>query len=526
MTGQERSERGKFGPTKASPQGCQSENKSREYNAFADWPATCAVGPECSAQDAPQSPASATDPLLMSAQAILSMIAPVVAPAPQGAAAGDAMAFEGLLAAALESEQAPEAEASIADEAADVVARGGAVPLPAPAALPPLLVPAEETAEPVTSETFLTAPEAPVEPVREVSLPVAGLPEAVLEEADAEAAVAPAAANDAGIVAAPAMAQQMLASATSGAGQATTNDVAVAAALSVLKALDGEADEAPSADNDDTFVARATAAAGMAGKGEALPPAEAAPVTPPPALRQLAERTARPHGDASNAERARNDEAAPAKPATTGSAPAPAATPSTPEAKVDAAPAVVAETGTPQTSDLPVEGQPAEATQQSAATATVREAHSPFLSRTAIEATVQIAAQIQRRLEARNTRFEIALTPDDLGRVDVRLDIDAEGRLAARLAFDNPAAAADLRGRADELRRQLEQFGFQLADDAFEFAERDSGSSAFDRGQDARDGQNRAFARANRLNLDTDAAALAPRWTNLSLTPAGVDMKV
>ena len=189
-------------------------------------------------------------------------------------------------------------------------------------------------------------------------------------------------------------------------------------------------------------------------------------------------------------------------------------------------PPVIADTVVPETGDLPVEGQTADTGQQSAATATVREAHSPGLSRSAVEATVQIAAQIQRRLEARNTRFEIALTPDDLGRVDVRLDIDAEGRLAARLAFDNPAAAADLRGRADELRRQLEQFGFQLADDAFEFAERDSGSSAFDRGQDARDGQGRAFARANRLNMDTDTAALTPRWTNLSLTPEGVDLKV
>ncbi|RZJ39313.1 MAG: flagellar hook-length control protein FliK [Brevundimonas sp.] len=124
----------------------------------------------------------------------------------------------------------------------------------------------------------------------------------------------------------------------------------------------------------------------------------------------------------------------------------------------------------------------------------------------------------------------MALTPDDLGRVDVRLEIDAEGRLAARLAFDNPAAATDLKGRADDLRRQLEQQGFQLADDAFEFTQRDSGSSAFDRGQDARQGQDqgqsRAFAAANRLNAETDTAALPPRWQALSLTPTGVDMKV
>ena len=471
----------------------------------------------------------------MSAQAILSMIAPVAAPAPQGVAAGDAVAFEGLLAAALGGEQTPEAEGSIADEAVDAaatVAGAAAVapPPPAPASpvLPSLLLPAGETAEPTASETSLKTPEAPVEAVREVSSPVMKLPEPIPEDASAEEAAAPVVANDAVVIAPPAAAPQASEAAQPRPVQVTANDAAVASALSVLKALDGEADEALSADNDDTIIARATEAADMAGKGQTQPPAEAAPVTTPPALRQLAERAARPHGDISNAERARTEEGAPAKPAPAAPASAPAPTPSAQEAaaKVDAAPPPVADAATPGTGDLPVESQTADTAQQSAATATVREPHSPVMSRTAIEATVQIAAQIQRRLEGRNTRFEIALTPDDLGRVDVRLDIDAEGRLAARLAFDNPAAAADLRGRADELRRQLEQFGFQLADDAFEFAERDSGSSAFDRGQDARDGQNRAFARANRLNLDTDAAALTPRWTNLSLTPAGVDLKV
>ncbi|PJW28067.1 hypothetical protein CWM41_28915, partial [Escherichia coli] len=64
----------------------------------------------------------------------------------------------------------------------------------------------------------------------------------------------------------------------------------------------------------------------------------------------------------------------------------------------------------------------------------------------------------------------MALLPEELGRVDIKLDIDSDGRLAARLAFDNPAAATDLRGRVDELRRQLEDARFHLADDAFGLA--------------------------------------------------------
>ncbi|HEY0102967.1 MAG TPA: flagellar hook-length control protein FliK [Brevundimonas sp.] len=160
-----------------------------------------------------------------------------------------------------------------------------------------------------------------------------------------------------------------------------------------------------------------------------------------------------------------------------------------------------------------------------AATTIARETGLSGLSRSTIEATAQIAAQILRRLEGRSTRFEMALLPEELGRVDIKLDIDSEGRLAARLAFDNPAAATDLRGRVDELRRQLEDAGFHLADDAFEFADRDSGSSAFDRGQDDRGGSRRAFAAAQRLSAEADAA-IPPRWMALSLSPSGVDVKV
>ncbi|WP_292258488.1 flagellar hook-length control protein FliK [Brevundimonas sp.] len=149
------------------------------------------------------------------------------------------------------------------------------------------------------------------------------------------------------------------------------------------------------------------------------------------------------------------------------------------------------------------------------------------LSHAAVEATAQIAAQILRRLDARQTRFEMVLTPEDLGRVDVSLDVDSDGRLAARLAFDNPAAAADLRGRADELRRQLTEAGFQLADDALDFAERDANAFSGERGFDRDRGGARAFAGGARVTDQADrAASRPPAWISLQLTPDRVDMRV
>ena len=147
------------------------------------------------------------------------------------------------------------------------------------------------------------------------------------------------------------------------------------------------------------------------------------------------------------------------------------------------------------------------------------------LASVAVETTAHLAAQIARRLEGRSTRFEMALTPDDLGRVDVSLDIDADGGLTARLAFDNPLAATELRGRADELRRQLQDAGFTVGSDALSFSDRETGSSGGGDRRFERQAE-RAFAGASRLNEDVELAAVTPAWISHSQTPQGVDLKV
>lgn len=245
---------------------------------------------------------------------------------------------------------------------------------------------------------------------------------------------------------------------------------------------------------------------------------------PPPPLRVLAERTSRPLDESRAAPSSPNGDGKPTGPTTSPlSAPTDQPARPGPQAAASQAPAQAADSPAPAVDEGHSSGGPA--TAQAEAAAPARDHSLSTLSRASIDATAQIAAQIQRRLEGRSTRFEIALRPAELGRVDVKLDIDSEGRLAARLAFDNPAAATDMRGRVDELRRQLEAAGFHLAEDAFEFADRDSGSSAFDRGQDTRHGQNRAFAAAARLKTEIDMAQ-PPQWLALSLSPSGVDMKV
>lgn len=432
--------------------------------------------------------ASATPLGTMSAQAVLSMIAPALPATPQGPSAAAVSEFQGLFAALLS------ADGATAPASDDVTASGEDL--------------AETTGETAALPGFLS----PLLPAPPVAAPVAGSAAPV----DAEGAPT-------GAVPAPVPANPTAQADGAEPVQGSTPPVAAGAPddlarpVTAVAATAGVVAEAAPAE-DQTVPPEAARPAPVPGAAATPPPPA------PPQLRPLAERVSKPL-DKTDAGSTATAETAGGKAPNAAAAAAPAQT----DQPIKPVPAAAAAITAPTSGDqgAPAEGPAAaeSAPAQTEAAAPVREQQPSTLSRAAIDATVQIAAQIARKLEGRSTRFEIALRPDELGRVDVKLDIDSEGRLAARLAFDNPAAAADLRGRADELRRQLENAGFHLADDAFEFAERDSGSSAFDRGQDARQGQDRAFRTAARLNAEIDIAQ-PPQWLALSLSPSGVDMKV
>ena len=119
--------------------------------------------------------------------------------------------------------------------------------------------------------------------------------------------------------------------------------------------------------------------------------------------------------------------------------------------------------------------------------------------RGAPETVARLAAGMIDRLEARSGRFDLQLDPLGMGSVDVRVQIGADGQLTASLGFESAKAAADLRGRADELRQSLEQAGFTVADDGLSFDFTGQGQGQQDRPApdlaDSRRG-GAAFARA------------------------------
>ena len=158
-------------------------------------------------------------------------------------------------------------------------------------------------------------------------------------------------------------------------------------------------------------------------------------------------------------------------------------TPNNAAVEVDTAEAVTAVTGQ-MNDDAAVDF--AAADDKPALAATAPEAPSPMASPIAAAAPILVAMgqgivkataqtishfvdQVAAKTGPKNTQFDIALTPEGLGNVDVKLTITPDGGLTAALSFDTPQAAAELRARAGELQQALTQAGFDISENAISF---------------------------------------------------------
>lgn len=147
------------------------------------------------------------------------------------------------------------------------------------------------------------------------------------------------------------------------------------------------------------------------------------------------------------------------------------------------------------------------------------------------ETVAALAAQIVKKLEGRSTRFDVELNPADLGRVDVRIEIGAHGRMTATMSFENPQAAAELRSRADELQKSLEQAGFDISGGLkFDVAndQRQASQGQPDQSASANGGQarGRAFQAALDTADDSASAALTSALAYRSRPATGVDIRI
>lgn len=134
----------------------------------------------------------------------------------------------------------------------------------------------------------------------------------------------------------------------------------------------------------------------------------------------------------------------------------------------------------------------------------------------------QLAFELVRQVNDGNTRFQIRLDPPELGKIDVKIDIDTSGKVNARLTVEK-AETLDLMQRDQRgLERALQQAGLDGAKTNLEFSLK---QNPFAGGQNGQDGNGRPpFFRDD---LAAEADEPVPPTVNLyrgSLSASGVNI--
>jgi flagellar hook-length control protein FliK len=134
-----------------------------------------------------------------------------------------------------------------------------------------------------------------------------------------------------------------------------------------------------------------------------------------------------------------------------------------------------------------------------------------------------VAVEIAANVAGGKSRFEIRLDPAELGRIDVRMDVDRHGQVTSHLTVEKPETLAMLRQDAPQLQRALEAAGLKTGDGGLQFSLRDQSSSGQNSGNESgRNGQ-----RVIVSEDDTIPAVTAQRSYGRALgSNSGVDIRI
>jgi len=84
-----------------------------------------------------------------------------------------------------------------------------------------------------------------------------------------------------------------------------------------------------------------------------------------------------------------------------------------------------------------------------------------------------LAVTIAARAQAGSNQFDIRLDPPELGRIDVRLDVNSDGQVTSHVTVDRPETLTLLQSQQPQLERALEQAGLKTVDNGLQFSLRD-----------------------------------------------------
>jgi chemotaxis protein MotD len=165
---------------------------------------------------------------------------------------------------------------------------------------------------------------------------------------------------------------------------------------------------------------------------------------------------------------------------------------------------------------------------QQPATASTAPAFVPQLNVTAATAQAAVplsglAMEIAATAKSGKSHFEIRLDPADLGRIDVRIDVDRNGQVTSHLTVERPETLSMLRQDANQLQRALDNAGLSTGNSGLQFSLRDQSQQ----GQNDGSGSNPNAHRLIISEEDTIPAAVAGRSYGRMLgSSGGVDIRV
>ena len=134
-----------------------------------------------------------------------------------------------------------------------------------------------------------------------------------------------------------------------------------------------------------------------------------------------------------------------------------------------------------------------------------------------------VALEIVANVKSGKSSFEIRLDPADLGRIDVRVQIDQNGQVTSHLTVEKPETLSMLRQDAPQLQQALTDAGLKTDSGGLQFSLRDQSSS----GQNGGNGGNPNAQRLIISDEDAVPAAVAGRSYGRSLgSSGGVDIRV
>jgi flagellar hook-length control protein FliK len=134
-----------------------------------------------------------------------------------------------------------------------------------------------------------------------------------------------------------------------------------------------------------------------------------------------------------------------------------------------------------------------------------------------------LALQIAASASSGKSRFEIRLDPADLGRIDVRIDVDRNGQLTSHLTVEKPETLSMLRQDAPQLQQALDDAGFKTGSGGLQFSLRDQSSSGQNSG-------NNTGGNSQRLVISDEtaipAAIAGQSYGRMLGSSSGVDIRV